>query len=207
MKMILSALVSGKSRSVLLLLPLLAGLLGGCAGTDEKGLYDPLTDLGTSKVSVARLVIGDTLIVTCSAEDIPIHDEVIKEDGYITLQLIGKVKAAGRTIGELQDAIHDAYVPKYYMRLTTTVKTGDRVFFMRGEVKQPGRLVYTGPITLTKAIASAGDFTETANPKKIVLTRAAGQRYNIDCKAILDGKKPDPEIYPGDVIEVKTKTF
>jgi len=34
-----------------------------------------------------------------------------------------------------------------------------------------------GEITLTKAITSAGDFTDFANTKKIWLTRADGRRF------------------------------
>ena len=107
----------------------------------------------------------------------------------------------------MQDEIHDKYVPKYYVNLTVTVKTGDRVFFVRGEVKSPGRQIYTGPISVTKAITSAGDFMDFASRRNVVLTRASGQRYVIDCVKILDGKKPDPGVYPGDQIEVKRGSF
>jgi polysaccharide export outer membrane protein len=212
MKMNLPALFSRKSQSLFLLLPLLpllAWMLAGCAGTNDKGLYDPLTDSGTNPVSVARSVIGDTLVInfTGTPDPLPVHEEIIKEDGKITLPDIGSVAAAGRTSGELQAIIHDAYVPKYYTRLTVTVKTGDRLFYVRGELKNPGRQMYTGPITLSKAIATAGDFTETAKLNNVVLTRAGGQRYTVDCRAIIAGKKRDPDIYPGDIIEVKIKGF
>ena len=140
-------------------------------------------------------------------DPIPLHEEAIKEDGTINLDLIGHVKAAGCTTGELQDAIHDLYVPKYFTHVTITVKTGDRVFYVRGEVKGPGRQIYVGQITVTKAITSAGDFTDYANRKRVVLTRANGQRFKLNCNDILDGYAPDPQVYPGDQIEVTRRAF
>jgi polysaccharide export outer membrane protein len=121
---------------------------------------------------------------------------------------VGRVKAAGKTPGELQDAIHDLYVPHYYTHLTITVKTtGDRVYYVRGEVKTPGRQIYVGQITVTKAITSAGDFTDFANRKKIWLIRVNGQRFRLNCIRILDGRDPDPPVYPGDQIEVARSIF
>ncbi len=186
-------------------LPLLALMLAGCATNESAGVYEPPTDGESGQNGVPRLHIGDSVIITFDGPPSPItpHEEIIKEDGNITLPDIGHVKAAGKTSGELQDSIHDRYVPGIYTRLTVTVKTGDRVFFVRGDVKAPGRQIYTGPITLTKAITSAGDFTDFSNRRNVVLTRANGQRYVIDCVKILDGKKPDPGVYPGDQIEVK----
>ena len=195
--------------NVFFALPLLALLWGGCGTTDNNKAYDA-PDSGFGGVEkVARLHIGDSVIITFDGPPSPIatHEEIIKEDSTITLPDIGHVKAAGLTSGELQDAIHDKYVPEIYKHLTVTVKTGDRVFFVRGDVKSPGRQIYTGPITLTKAITSAGDFSDFSNRRNVVLTRASGQRFVIDCVAILDGKKPDPGVYPGDQIEVKRRSF
>ncbi len=68
-------------------------------------------------------VIGDLVVVNLSGlpETIPPHEERIKEDGTITLPYIGAVKAAEKTPGELQNEIHDLYVPKIYSHLTVTV--------------------------------------------------------------------------------------
>jgi polysaccharide export outer membrane protein len=189
-------------------LPLLAMVLAGCA-TNEKGdVYAPPPPDFGGEGTAPRLHIGDSVIITFDGPPgIAPHEEIIKEDKTVTLPVIGHVTAAGLTSGELQDAIHDKYVPNIYKYLTVTVKTGDRVFFVRGEIKAPGRQIYTGPITLTKAITSAGDFTDFSNRRNVVLTRANGTRFVVDCVAILDGKKPDPGVYPGDQIDVKKKRF
>jgi len=160
--------------------------------------------------AVARLHVGDVVTVAFSGlpEEMIPQEKPIKEDGTISLQDIGSVKAAGKTAGELEDYIQKLYVPQYYTHLTVTVKTtGDRVYYVRGEVKNPGRLIYAGQITVTKAITSAGDYTDFANHKKVLLIRANGSRFKINCDAILDGELPDPPVYPGDQIQVPRSRF
>ena len=154
--------------------------------------------------------IGDTITITFTGlpEQLDPQEKPIKEDGTITLSDIGRIKAAGKTIGELEDAIHDLYVPKYYTHLNVTVKTSnDRVYFVRGEIKAPGRMIYTGPITVSKAITSAGDFTDFSNRGKVTLTRANGERFKLDLDRILAGEDPDPPVFPGDQIEVGRRIF
>jgi polysaccharide export outer membrane protein len=108
----------------------------------------------------------------------------------------------------LEDAIHDLYVPKVYTHLSVTVKTsGDRVYYVRGEVKAPGRMIYAGSITVSKAITSAGDLTDFADKSDITLTRANGQRFKLNLNRILAGKDPDPPVYPGDQIEVGRRWY
>ncbi len=204
-----SNLFQFRPRSLFLILPLLALGLAGCASTDNSGVMAPPKPDEAGDPAVARLHVGDTITVILDGLPDPItpHEESIKEDGTINLDLVGHVKAAGRTAGELQDAIHDLYVPRFYTHVTVTVKTGDRVFYVRGEVKGPGRQIYVGQITVTKAITSAGDFTDYANRKKVILTRANGQRFKLNCNDILDGTAPDPQVYPGDQIEVTRRAF
>ena len=196
-------------RSLLLLLPALALGLASCSTTNIDGVMSPPNPEYPGDPAVARLHVGDTITVVLDGlpEVIQPHEEAIKEDGTINLDLIGHVKAAGHTAGELQNAIHDLYVPKYYTHITVTVKTGDRVFYVRGEVKTPGRQIYVGQITVSKAITSAGDFSDFANRSKIWLVRANGQRFKLNGNDILDGSAPDPQVYPGDQIEVVRRNF
>jgi protein involved in polysaccharide export with SLBB domain len=185
---------------------LLALGLAGCATEDKAGLMDPPTDSG--KMVLPKLVVGDTVTVTLTGIDtLPgPQEKPIRDDGTIALPEIGSVQAAGKTPGDLETIIHDLYVPKHYTHMDVTVKrTSDSVYYVRGEVHQPGRMIYTGPITVTKSITSAGDFTDFANRSKVYLIRATGRRYRLDCDRILNGGDPDPPVYPGDQIEVKRK--
>lgn len=186
------------------LMPVVALFFAGCASTTlPEGGPDPDTQ-------VARFHVGDTVTVVFAGlpnDDLPPHEETIKEDGTITLDSIGSLKAVGKTAGELQNEIHGLYVPKFYTHLTVTVKTGDRVFYVTGEVKGPGRQIYSGQMTVTKAITSAQDFTDFANRRKVWLIRANGQRIKVNCDDILDGSATDPQVYPGDQIQVTRRLF
>lgn len=166
-------------------------------------------DVTSSDLTAARFHVGDTVTVDFSGtvDTIPEHIEPIKEDGTITLSLIGPVRALGKTAGELQNEIHDLYVPKYYVRLTVTVSSPQRVFYVGGEVKQPGRQLYVGETTVTKAIQAAGDFTDFANRNKVILIRSNGERIKVNCNKALQDPTLDPPVYPGDQIQVPRRIF
>jgi len=168
----------------------------------------PITRAPQPAADVARFHVGETVSIIFSGipDVIPQHDEQIKEDGNITLSLIGSVKAVGKTAGELQTEIHDLYVPKYYVRLTVTVKPGDLIYYVRGEVKNPGRQLYVGETTVTKAITSAGDFTDFAS-HTVNLIRANGVVIEVDVDKALRNPELDPKIYPGDQVNVHRRIF
>jgi protein involved in polysaccharide export with SLBB domain len=167
----------------------------------------PTTGNVTSEV--ARFHVGDTVTVTLTGlpEMIEPHSEPIKEDGTITMPSIGHVRAADKTAGELQNEIHDLYVPKYYRHLTVTVNTGDRVYFVTGEVKGPGRQLYAGQMTVTKAITTAGGFTDFANHNKVWLIRSGGQRIKVNCDKAFQDQSQDPPVYPNDQIQVPRRIW
>jgi polysaccharide biosynthesis/export protein len=197
---------------------LLAVLLSsGCATKREPVVFpsDPTvtnTPAGTTSQSAVPeatrqpgvLDIGDEVIVIYSDPALQPHDERIKEDGTVTLQLVGTVKAAGKTPGQLQKELQALYVPKYYQpgRLTVTVKTQDQYFYVGGEVRSQGAKVYPGAMTVTKAIQTAGDFTDFANKKKIRLTRADGTTITVNWKKANQDPNLDPPVFPGDRIQV-----
>ena len=190
-----------------------AGLiLAGCRSPSDDEMFSdmpkPLATSG-SVADAARFHVNDTIIVSLSGlpDTIEPHQEPIKEDGTITMPYIGKVQAAGKTAGELQNEIHDLYVPKIYTHLTVTVNIGDRVYYVSGEVKAPGRQLYVGETTVTKAITSAGDFTDFANKKKVWLIRVNGQRIKVNVSRVLAGKDHDPSVYPGDQITVPRRIW
>jgi polysaccharide biosynthesis/export protein VpsN len=187
---------------------LFAGLVfTGCGSFTETA--DPPPTVGkTTNVEVPRFHVGETVNVTFSGTPTPPdpHEELIKEDGTITLPLILTIKAAGKTAGELQNEIQAGYVPKYYVRLTVTVKAGDLIYYVRGEVKQPGREQYLGETTVTKAIASAGDFTDFAS-HTVSLTRANGQIIKVDVDKASANHALDLQVYPGDQIKVERRFF
>jgi protein involved in polysaccharide export with SLBB domain len=199
---------------------LLAGLLlAGCRSSSDEIMFSDMAN-GPSAMSgptvangsasdAARFHVGDTIIVTLSGLPITIepHQEPIKEDGTITMPDIGKVQAAGKTAGDLQNEIHDLYVPRFYTHLTVTVNIGDRVYYVSGEVKAPGRQLYVGQTTVNQAITSAGDFTDFASHKNVMLIRVNGDRTKINVDKVRNGRAEDPPVYPGDQIIVHRRIW
>jgi protein involved in polysaccharide export with SLBB domain len=129
-------------------------------------------------------------------------DGRIKQDGHISLPLVGTVLAEGKTTGQLEKEIHDLFVPRFYITLNVNVNSENRYFFVDREVKKPDRIVYSGKITVSQAIASAGGFTDFANKKKVQLIRANGEIHRINCIKSQSNPELDLEVFPGDKIIV-----
>jgi protein involved in polysaccharide export with SLBB domain len=155
--------------------------------------------------------VGDsiTIIFTDTPVTIPNFDEKVRDDGTITLTLNKTFTAAGKTTGDLEKEIRERYVPNYYKYMTVTVKQQEatRWYYVNGEVKVPARQMYAGRITVLKAIASVGGFTDFANKKKVRLTRVDGRTQVVNCVKALENPSLDPEVYPGDTIHVPRRLW
>lgn len=169
------------------------------------------TVAGTGSSGIIGNVLhgGDTVTVRFSEVDPPIPDHIerIKDDGTLTLGLIGMIPAAGKTPGQLQTEIHDLYVPRYYRSMNVVVIPQDQYFYVGGEVKQPGRFLWVGDTTLLRAIQTAGDFTDFANKSKVRLIHSNGQMEMVNCKKALLDPSLDKPVYPGDRITVTRRFF
>jgi len=154
--------------------------------------------------------VGDKLTIRLT--DIPNPpdpiDVRVREDGTVSLILGVQIQAAGKKAGELETEIHRQYVPKYFQRLTVNVKCEERVFYVDGEVRKPDRYIYTGEMTVLKAISTAGGFTEFAKKNRVEVTRAnGGKPLVVDCVKALRNPKLDIPIYPGDRIFVHKRIW
>ena len=170
---------------------------------------------GTSDVplpvnSADSLEPGNQITITFSGlSTIPVpYICRIREDGTISPPYLkNPVTAAGKTIGELESELEQAYVPDIYKTINVTIKTADRFFYVGGEVRQPSRQIFIGRITVTQAIQSAGDFTDFADQRSVRVIRASGEVDIVDCKAALDDPTKDLTVYPGDNIVVERRLF
>jgi protein involved in polysaccharide export with SLBB domain len=205
---------------------LLAGIaLSGCGTTQDPVFTDnpstpamtsaPTNDMAsTTDAGSARFSSGETVTVSSTtgsdSDPGPVaaagQPFLIADDGTITLPLVGTVRAAGKTPGELQSDIGKLYVPQYFIRLTITVTAQSRVYYVGGEVNHPGPEVYIGQTTVTTAIQAAGDFTQFAS-HKVWLTHADGTRVKVNVDKALQDSTQDPPIFPGDKIHVVRRIF
>ena len=131
------------------------------------------------------------------------HDELTREvqidrRGRITLPLIGRIKARGKTLEELQDDITEALRAKHIQDPLVMVDLlFSRRFSIRGQVKQPGEYFHTVGMTVKMAIQIVGGFTPLANDQQALLTRASDQaRPPLEVKL-------NTRVRPGDAIEIE----
>lgn len=202
---------------------LLAVTLAGCYAPSESGGAAPagasappptmsapvVAAPAGAVVGIDNIRVGDKLEVLFT--DIPDAPpgmlQVVREDGTITLPFGVTVTANGKKAGDLQEEIRKEYVPKYYVRLTVTVKPQERLFYVGGCVRRPDRYVFAGEITLMGAIRVAGDFTEFAKRTEVTVTRADGTTLTVDCKKAIKNPRYDVPIFPGDSVHVPQRIW
>jgi polysaccharide biosynthesis/export protein len=198
-------------RFVILALSASALLLAGCgttgsfSGSNSSASANPSQAKSGADFTSDHLRVGDMVTVSFSGVSDPPafkHEERIKADGHITLPLIGNVEAAGKTRGELQEAIAKTYIPRFYQRLTVNVQSETRVFYVDGMVRAPGRYSYFGEMTLLRGIAAAGDFNDFAKKQRVQLTRANGEKLTVNCIEARRNPSKDVPLYPDDQIYV-----
>jgi len=174
---------------------------------EAKAGATPVSQAESSEV----LQTGETISVSLSdiSTQQPPMEQTVKADGTITLWYNKTFHVAGKLRGQVEKEIHDAYVPDYYVNATVTIshQGQSRFYYVGGEVKSPGRQVYIGRITVTRAIQSAGDFTDWASKKKVQLIRSNGEKKTINCTKALDKPELDLEVFPGDKIYVPRRIF
>jgi polysaccharide export outer membrane protein len=134
-------------------------------------------------------------------------EDIVDESGYITLPYIDRVQAAGKTSSELEREIRKAYLDKQiYRNVTVNVVLPTQNYFIRGEVKRPGRFPLTSGVTVLQAVAAAGGYSEYANSRKVRVLRG-GRHFMVDAREIEEQPEKDVEIEAGDVIIVPRSVF
>ncbi|WNG16321.1 polysaccharide biosynthesis/export family protein [Cystobacter fuscus] len=133
----------------------------------------------------------------------------VRPDGFISLPMVGEVRAEGRTPVELSDQIRESLKPYVQdPRVTVIVRevNSTRVF-ITGEVAHPGAYPLRGRVSVLQAIALAGGFTDFADRDGIVVLRrqgAEGEPIPVSYSELVeDAKNNEPlDLRPGDTIVV-----
>ena len=194
------------------LLLALASAATGCSSTPD---YDPL-GLGTGSTNILDIVSdsGSTLrvgdYISVSFTDVPgvvanqFKDQKIRipDDGMITLPYNVRVMAKDKRVPELEADIRTNYVPSLLVNLTAIVTPQERVYYVGGQVRAPGRQPYIGEVTVLRAIETAGGFTDFARRSNIEVRRQNGTVQRVNWNKVTRNPKLDLKIYPNDYIIV-----
>lgn len=133
----------------------------------------------------------------------------IRPDGWISLPLIGDVKAAGVSPMQLKGAIVDK-LKDFVAEPNVTVIVDDiRSFkiYIIGEVARPGVYPLKSATTIVQALAMAGGFTQFASRGRIMVLRReadkeGGLRFNYNDIASGTDLSKNLLLKPGDTIIV-----
>lgn len=158
---------------------------------------------GKSLDSIYRLGAGDLLSVQVFGEpDLSFSEIRLTDAGTFSYPFLGEVRAKGLTGAEVESTIKASLLGDYLIDPKVTVRILEyRPFFVNGEVKKPGGYPFTPGLTLRKAIAIAGGFTERASRSKFYIIR------DNDSKRKPIRSELDSNIYPGDIVTVDESFF
>ena len=193
--------------------------LAGCGGSrmdfDQMTAAQPV-DLQTVQDVPApsteyRIGVGDKLDVRVfQVADLSFEELVVDTSGNINLPLIGAVRSAGRTAGEMSADIAARLAAQYLRdpQVTVTVKeAASQKITVDGAVSKPGVYEMRGSTSLLQAVAMAEGPTRVADLTKVAVFRSIAGRRSVaifDLSAIRQGRASDPQILGDDVIVVDT---
>ena len=198
----------------------LAALTAGCsapaplpAGTAASA---PLAELGQANYAsflpdTYALRPSDVIGVNVFREEnLSVESVAIGADGFVSLPLIGAIKAEGLTTRDLESVVTQRLRQTYLKRPAVNVNIAEykshRVT-VEGAVKEPGVYAFQPGDRLSSAIALANGNERTANLSDIAVFREFDGEMAIarfDYKQIQQGAAMDPIINPGDRVVIGT---
>lgn len=180
--------------------------VSGCVSTDIDN--SDVNHSISNKIEAYKLKPLDPLYIRFSGIPDQVDLEVIiDEEGFISLLHLKPIKAADLTTSELEEEIEKNYIEgEIYRNVSLNVMMTSKIYYVQGEVMQPGQFQLSSGTTLLQAIATARGYSPYANEKKVTITRQEKiSQYNM--KDIEKNPSLDVKIEAGDVIKVWTRWY
>ncbi len=197
----------GLLRFAAIVLPFALGAT--CATTHSK--YDYASEPDPRKVEYV-LGVSDVLKINVWKNPDLSVETPVRPDGTIPLPLLGDLKAAGRTPGQLRTEIAQrlaAFVKDEAATVTVSVAVVNSYrFVVSGNVEHGGAYTANHFVTVSEAIALAGGPNRYASPDEAVIIRNDAtrglRRIPIDYPSILAGRHPEQDlpVVAGDTIYI-----
>lgn len=185
-----------------------AGLVAGCA--HKQARYNYASEPDPRK---QEYVIGPSDVVRISVWHNPdlSGEAIVRPDGTITMPLVGDLRAAGRTPGQIRAEITQrlgAFIKDESAIVTVAVATINSYrFTVSGNVEKPGTFTATHFVTVSEAIALAGGANRFAEAEASIIIRSddkGTRRIPVDYPGILAGTRAqqDLPLLAGDTLYV-----
>jgi polysaccharide export outer membrane protein len=177
--------------------------------TDQLRPPDTTSPTGAYE-GVAEYRLGGADVVAIEVYGLPELTRSLRVNsrGMISLPLLGPIRAAGKTVAELEDEITTLLADEFLQDPQVTVFVSEytsQKVTIEGAVIRPGIYPLSGNTSLLQAIVTAGGVSEMANPEGVIIFRIIdGQRMAavFDLNAIRGGNAEDPRIYGDDLIVI-----
>jgi polysaccharide export outer membrane protein len=164
----------------LIILVIYSLFIQSCATTEvnKKSYTIPLHQPEDSSSTAAeaeeiKLAAGDVLMISVWGQDKLTKEVTLDATGNIYYPFIGKIKAAGQTIEEVQAEMKEK-LSRYYTTpdLTITPKNlAGQQYYVLGEVSKPGNFPIKSQLNIISAISSAGGPNKDAGETVILLRK------------------------------------
>ena len=148
-----------------------------------------------------RIGSGDLLSINVFGEDdLSLEKVRVGTNGTISIPLLGEIVVKKMTVAELESDLIRRFKDGYLKKPIVTVSVVEyRLFYINGEVKKPGGYNFVDGLTVQKAVALAGGFTERASKSNITLEREfVDKKHKVGL---------NDDVNPGDVITVDESFF
>lgn len=149
---------------------------------------------------------NDALVVTIYNQPQLSGKYVVEADNTFTFPLLGRVKAGGLSLRDIEQELRDRLARGYLRDPQVTVAVDQyrsQQIFVMGEVRTPGSLPLSGGMTLIEALARAGVLTDRAGPEAIIVRPRSGAAPTDPAAAAVTGESTDQ----AEVIRVNLQTM
>jgi len=145
---------------------------------------------------------GDSINIRVFGQENLTMTARLDDSGVVNYPFLGEIEATGKTVSELEKQIASGLKQGYLRSPQVHVSIVEyRPFFIQGQVMIPGAYPYQPGLTLSRAVALGGGFTEFA-AQDDVRTVYDKDANKASVKIRLEGR-----VYPGDVITVPESMF
>lgn len=149
-----------------------------------------------------KLGSGDLVKINVYGQDDLTLETRLTDIGVVNYPYLGEIKLTGMTVSELEAYIYTGLKGDYLIEPSVSVSILEyRPFFINGEVEKPGGYAFQPGLTIDKAAALAGGYTERASKTKIYIDREVEGRT---IQLVGDRSMP---ILPGDIINIEQSFF
>src|SRR5438552_1988722 len=162
-----------------------------------------MPDVAAQTLSNYRLGAGDVVTVQVLGEEDLRRERIrLSDAATISYPILGEIRLAGKTVGELEQLIRDGLKGRYLVNPQVTVTINEyRNFFINGQVERPGGYPFIPGLNVRKAVSIAGGFRERASKEKIFVISEDDPSHTprrVDLNATVN---------PGDILTVEESFF